>query len=251
MLRFIDVEKRFADAPGVGPLSLEIKDKRTTVLLGESGSGKSTLIRLANGLVAPTKGEVRFADERVDAKSAPRLRQRMGYVIQEGGLFPHLTARQNVTLLAETLGWDAARLGPRLDEVATLAHLPQALFDRYPYELSGGQRQRVSLMRALFLEPALLLLDEPLGALDPVIRRELSKELREVFRAVGTTVVLVTHDVGEAAYFGHELVLLSQGRVLQQGVARDFADAPRTPDVARFVGASRGFHEILAQGDMP
>ena len=149
------------------------------------------------------------------------------------------------------MGWERERLASRVEQVATLAHLPKALLARYPYELSGGQRQRVSLMRALFLEPALLLLDEPLGALDPIIRRELSKELREVFRAVGSTVVLVTHDVGEAAYFGHELVLLSEGRVAQQGPARDFADAPESPYVAKFIGASRSFRDVLADGDTP
>src|SRR5262249_39006778 len=138
----------------------------------------------------------------------PDLRHRMGYVVQDGGLFPHLTARGNVSLLARHLGWDEARIEKRMGELAVRAQFPAGGLDRYPIQLSGGQRQRVSLMRALMLDPSVLLLDEPLGALDPVIRSDLQEDLRRVFQALHKTVVLVTHDLGEAGFLGDHLVLL-------------------------------------------
>jgi osmoprotectant transport system ATP-binding protein len=169
----------------------------------------------------------------------------MGYVIQEGGLFPHLSGRDNVALLARHLGWDRPRIDARLAELAALTHFPADGLARYPAELSGGQQQRVALMRALMLDPAVLLLDEPLGALDPMIRFELQTELRDIFRSLGKTVVLVTHDMGEAAYLGDTLVLLRAGRIVQQGSAADLVRAPADAFVARFVTAQRHVADAL------
>jgi osmoprotectant transport system ATP-binding protein len=172
----------------------------------------------------------------------------MGYVVQDGGLFPHLTAGSNVTLMARYLGWSEERITSRLEELTVLTQLPRDGLDRYPAELSGGQRQRVSLMRALMLDPELLLLDEPMGALDPMIRSELQAELRAIFRRLGKTVVFVSHDLGEAAYLGDHLVLLRAGRVVQQGTFADLTDRPVEPFVTAFVNAQRG---PLAQLERP
>jgi osmoprotectant transport system ATP-binding protein len=221
------------------PTDFTIVSGQTTVLIGPSGCGKSTLLRLIIGLVQPDDGSVRFDGVDVTPDNALQLRRRMGYVIQHGGLFPHLTARQNVTLLASYLGWDAGRIGPRLEELSRLTRFPCDGLDRYPAQLSGGQRQRVALMRALMLDPELLLLDEPLGALDPIIRSELQADLRDIFRALRKTVVLVTHDLGEAAFFGDQIALLRDGRILQQGTLADLLHRPADPFVTRFINAQR------------
>jgi osmoprotectant transport system ATP-binding protein len=239
--------KRYGGTVAIAPLDLDIEAGRTTVVIGPSGCGKSTLLRLLNALIAPTSGTVTFEGEAVTEDSAPRLRRRMGYVIQDGGLFPHLTARGNVSLLARHIGWDAARIEARLASLCTLTHFPPEGFARYPAELSGGQQQRVALMRALMLEPDVLLLDEPLGALDPMIRYELQTELREIFRTLGKTVVLVTHDMGEAAYFGDTLILLRDGRVVQRGTPEDLVRRPADPFVERFVTAQRGLADAIAE----
>jgi osmoprotectant transport system ATP-binding protein len=161
-------------------------------------------------------------------------------VIQDGGLFPHLTARGNVSLLARHLGWPAARIDARVADLAALTRLPADALDRAPHELSGGQRQRVALMRALMLDPAALLLDEPLGALDPLVRADLQAELRDLFRSLGKTVVLVTHDLGEATFLADHLVLLREGSIVQQGPPADLWRRPADPFVTRFVQAQRG-----------
>jgi osmoprotectant transport system ATP-binding protein len=207
------------------------------VLLGPSGSGKSTLLRLVTGLARPTSGEVRLWGQVVTPDSIGALRRRLGYMIQEGGLFPHLTARANVTLAARYFGWDERRIASRFEELLALTHFPPDGMERYPAELSGGQRQRVSLMRALMPGPELLLLDEPLGALDPMIRAELRTELREIFRALGQTVVLVTHDLAEAEFFADRVVLLRDGRVVQEGRLQDLVERPADPFVTRFISA--------------
>jgi osmoprotectant transport system ATP-binding protein len=209
----------------------------TSVLLGPTGSGKSTLLRLLTGLIRPSAGEVRLWGQPVNPQTIGALRRRMGYVIQEGGLFPHLTAAQNVTLAARYFGWDAARIERRLDELIELTHFPRDGMIRYPTQLSGGQRQRVGLMRALMLGPELLLLDEPLGALDPMIRAELRAELRAIFQMLGQTVVLVTHDLVEAEFFADRVVLLREGAVVQDGSMRDLVENPADEFVTRFVRA--------------
>ncbi len=168
-------------------------------------------------------------------------------MVQDGGLFPHLTARGNVLLLARYLGRDRAFLDQRLAELAELTHFAADRLDLYPAQLSGGQRQRVSLMRALVLDPDVLLLDEPLGALDPLIRADLQADLRGIFRTLEKTVVLVTHDLAEAAYFADEIVLLQGGRVVQRGPFADLLERPADPFVSRFVNASRPSEAFTAE----
>jgi osmoprotectant transport system ATP-binding protein len=163
----------------------------------------------------------------------------MGYVIQEGGLFPHLTARQNVSLVAADLGWDAARIEGRIRDLLGLAGIDPSLLDRYPSQLSGGQRQRVGLMRALMLDPAVLLLDEPLAALDPITRSRLQEDLRRLFARLRKTVLFVTHDMAEAAYLGDEIALMRGGSIVQRGRLADLLRAPADPFVTEFIRAQR------------
>src|SRR5262249_48745477 len=177
----------------------------------------------------------------LDARSAPALRRRMGYMIQDGGLFPHLDARSNVGLMARFLRWEAARTRQRILDLARLTRFPEGALDRFPVQLSGGQRQRVGLMRACVFDREFLLLDEPLAALDPLVRAELQDGLREIFRDLGKTVVLVTHDLAEAAFFGDRIVLLRDGSVEQSGTLRDLVEAPADEYVRRFVRAHRTF----------
>jgi osmoprotectant transport system ATP-binding protein len=233
------VSKRFGDLVALDAIDLDVPVGRTLALIGESGSGKSTLLRLMIGLEQPDGGTIRFGGREMHAHDLEALRPQLGYVIQEGGLFPHLTAERNVGLLARHLGWDDARCAVRFRELAELARLPLDLLERFPNELSGGQRQRVALMRALMLDPEVILLDEPLGALDPIIRFELQDELAGIFDALGKSVVLVTHDLAEAAHLGHELVLLHAGRIVQRGDFAALRDAPANDYAARFVHARR------------
>jgi osmoprotectant transport system ATP-binding protein len=240
MFALRDVAKAYAGRPALGPLSLEIPPGRTSVLIGPSGCGKSTLLRLLIGLVVPDSGGVHFDGTPVTPETARSVRLRVGYVIQDGGLFPHLTARGNVTLMARHLGRDRHAMARRVAELADLTRFPVEGLERHPDQLSGGQRQRVGLMRALMLDPDALLLDEPLGALDPLVRADLQDELREIFRALGKTAVLVTHDLAEAAFFADRVVLLRDGQIVQQGSPADLWHRPADPFVTRFVQAQRG-----------
>lgn len=239
MLTLESASKRYGDVVALHPADLAVPPGETTVLIGSSGCGKSTVLRLMLGLLAPDTGRVLFDGAPVTADNALKLRRRMGYVIQDGGLFPHLTARQNATLLSRWLERPPSATAARVAELAELVRLPVAALDRFPLELSGGQRQRVALIRALMLDPPVLLLDEPLGALDPLIRSELQADLREIFRALHKTVVLVTHDMGEAAWFADEIVLLERGRVVQRGSLTDLLERPAEPFVADFINAQR------------
>jgi osmoprotectant transport system ATP-binding protein len=239
MLSLADVSRSFDGVPALSTFSLEVGEGRTTVLLGPSGCGKSTVLRLVIGLLEPDSGAIEFGGQLVTPEAVLLMRRKMGYVIQEGGLFPHLTTRDNITLMASHLGWARERIAGRLAELAELTQFPMDGLARYPAQLSGGQRQRVSLMRALMLDPELLLMDEPLGALDPMIRADLQEELRSIFRRLNKTVLLVTHDLGEAAYLGDTIVLMRRGGIVQQGGLADMLKSPADPFVTRFIKAQR------------
>jgi osmoprotectant transport system ATP-binding protein len=250
MLQLLGVTKSYGGAPAVRQIDLTVPAGRTTVLIGPSGCGKSTLVRLMAGLIQPDAGTVLFDGAPLTPDNAPAARRRIGFVVQDGGLFPHLTARGNVTLLARHLGWDTERIGKRLDELAELTRFPRDRLSHYPVQLSGGQRQRVSLMRALMLDPGLLLLDEPLGALDPLIRSDLQADLKHVFHALHKTVVLVTHDLGEAGFLGDNLVLLQEGRIVQQDAFVKLIRQPADAFVTRFINAQRpppGMQEAVSR----
>jgi osmoprotectant transport system ATP-binding protein len=234
------VSKSYAQTVALESISLDLRRGGVTVLIGPSGCGKSTLLRLMIGLSVPDAGAVSVDGTTLDRKNVRELRHRMGYVIQEGGLFPHLTALANVTLLARSLKVSPQEIDRRVNELCELTRLPVDILARFPLQLSGGQRQRVSLMRALMLKPQVLLLDEPLGALDPMVRGDLQRDLKSIFRSLGATVVIVTHDLHEAAYFGDQIILMDRGRVVQRGTLREFRERPADPFVTRFLAAQRG-----------
>lgn len=239
MIELLNVAKAFGSVRVLHPTTLLVERGKTTVLIGPSGCGKSTLLRLVIGLLTPDQGEVRFDGETLTPDNAMDLRRRMGYVIQDGGLFPHLSARDNVGLMARYLKWDRVKINERIAQLAELVRLPLAALDRYPAQLSGGQRQRLGIMRALMLDPAVLLLDEPMGALDPLVRFDLQEDLRTIFQTLGKTAILVTHDMGEAGFFGDTVVLLGGGRIVQQGTLAELIDSPADEYVARFIQSQR------------
>jgi osmoprotectant transport system ATP-binding protein len=237
MIALRDVTKTFGARVVVDHVSLVVEPGTTEILLGSSGSGKSTILRLILGLLPLDGGDITVDGVRLTTATRSDVLRRIGYVVQEGALYPHLTARRNVTLAARAEGWTEARTAERLSVLAELVGLEGSLLEHYPAQLSGGQRQRVGLMRALMLDPPALLLDEPLGALDPISRAELQVQLARIFRELRKTVVLVTHDVREAFVLGSTITLLNDGRVVQQGTFADLARRPAEPFVAEFLGA--------------
>ncbi len=239
MIAFQSVTQEYAGHPALRHFSFDFPEGQTTAIIGPSGCGKSTLLRLILGLIQPTAGEIQFDGVWVNPATVGMIRRSVGYVIQQGGLFPHLTAQKNVTLLARYLKWPEEEIQSRLNTLLQLTHLSREVLNRYPSELSGGQRQRVGLMRALMLNPKALLLDEPLGALDPMVRAELQTDLKEIFRQFGHTVLLVTHDMGEAAYLGDQIVLMREGSIVQTGTLEDFKDRPVNAFVTQFLNAQR------------
>ena len=239
MVLIHQVSKRFASRPVLDAVSLTLEPGRTHVLLGSSGSGKTTLLKLIAGTLAPDAGTVTVDGVQVVVADPCPLADRLGYMTQEGGLFPHLRAGENITLVARVRRWKAETIEERLTELTKLVGLDRGLLASYPAQLSGGQRQRIALVRALFLYPKYVLLDEPLGALDPIIRRELQGTLTRIFTDLKMTVILVTHDVGEAAFFGDTVTLLYEGRVLQHGNFEDLALRPAHPYVTEFLMAQR------------
>jgi osmoprotectant transport system ATP-binding protein len=237
MIVIHDVTKTFGARMAVDHVSLTVTTGTTHILLGSSGSGKSTILRLILGLLSPDTGEISVDGIPVTSAWRREVTQRIGYVVQEGALYPHLSVARNVSLPARARHWRRERIAERLAELADVVALELGLLHLYPSELSGGQRQRVGLMRALMLDPPILLLDEPLAALDPITRANLQAELATLFRALGKTVVLVTHDIREAFLLGSTITLMNSGRVVQQGAFRDLARHPADPFVAEFLRA--------------
>jgi len=226
MIALRHVSKRFGGRVALDDVSLTVDAGTTHVLLGSTGSGKSTILKIILGLLRPDSGEVRVEPT-----------ARIGYVVQDGALFPHLTIAGNATLPARAAGWSGEQQAARLAALAALVGLERSLLDRYPHQLSGGQRQRAGVLRALILDPPVLLLDEPLGALDPIARAELQEHLVTIIAELRKTVIVVTHDIREAFVFGATITLLSGGRVVQQGTFGDLARRPAEPFVAEFLRA--------------
>jgi osmoprotectant transport system ATP-binding protein len=249
MIELRGVSKAYGGSVVLATVDLTIAAGRTAVLIGPSGCGKSTLLRLMIGLVEPDSGSVAIAGSPLTRATALEIRRTLGYVIQDGGLFPHLNARDNVILMARYLGWGPGRINSRLSELAELTHFPSEGLGRFPAQLSGGQKQRVSLMRALMLDPQVVLLDEPLGALDPMVRAELQADLRAIFRTLEKTVVMVTHDLAEAGWFAHEILLMRDGRIVQRGAIKQLVNQPAEPFVTQFVSAQRQVLALSPEGD--
>lgn len=244
MIYLKKITKIFDQLIALSKIDLLISPAQTTVLIGPSGCGKSTLLRIVLGLIQPERGEVFIDDQPLSEANLRTLRRRFGYVIQDGGLFPHLTARENIALMAKYLGWKQQEIEERIAGLCELTEFPQAALDKFPAQLSGGQNQRTALMRALMLDPDILLLDEPLGALDPLIRFDLQQDLKAIFSQLGKTVVMVTHDLNEAVFFADRIVLMREGRIVQQGAIGDLIDSPAEPFVTQFIRAQRQQPEL-------
>lgn len=244
MIRMEHVSRAFQRPAGepvfaLQDLDLEVRQGETMALLGPSGCGKTTTLRLLNRLLEPTAGTILVNGEDTSQIDPVRLRRSMGYVVQSGGLFPHLTIRRNLTLLCELEGWGKEKAFKRVTELLDLVGLPPSEFlDRYPAELSGGQRQRVGVARSLVLDPGILLMDEPFGALDPITRRRLQQEFKDLERLVAKTIVIVTHDLNVAFTLGDRIALLNEGRLVQVGTPEDLHERPATAWVQAFLQAN-------------
>jgi len=234
-----NISKSFNSSLALKEFSFNFSRGETTVLIGPSGCGKSTLLRLIAGLMKQDSGTITVENELLSNSNVSSIRKRIGYVIQDGGLFPHLTARENLSLMPIYNGWNYENISNRIYELTNLTSFPNDGLERYPAELSGGQKQRVSLMRALMLNPEFLLFDEPLGALDPLIRFDLQNDLNEIFKTLKKTVILVTHDLNEAVFFGDKILLMKEGTLIQQGTITDFINSPAEPFVTKFIKSQR------------
>jgi osmoprotectant transport system ATP-binding protein len=246
MFQLDNVSKYYGTALALDGVTLEFPRGSISALIGSSGSGKSTVLRLLLGLERADSGVVGIDGVPVQNLDLLALRRGIGYVIQDGGLFPHLSAHANLALLPRHVGWSKGRIEERIEFLAALTHFPRDGLRRYPLELSGGQRQRIALMRALMLDPPALLLDEPLSALDPIVRYELQDELAVIFAGIDKTVVLVTHDLAEAAFLSSRLILLDAGRVQQSGDLGALRQTPANAWVERFVQARRDLTMVSA-----
>ena len=232
---FDNVSKSYREKVALKNISLTFHPNKTTAVIGPSGSGKSTLIQLINGLIRPDKGQVSVFDKKINYDCLPELRKRMGYAVQGTGLFPHLTVKKNISLLAVLDNWEADRISERAEELVDLVNLPKNYFAKYPHQLSGGEQQRVGLCRAMMLNPEIFLLDEAFGALDPITRSEIHTEFLKLQKLEARTIVLVTHDLREAFKLADQVVILNEGQVEQIGSRQEILETPASKFVEKFV----------------
>jgi osmoprotectant transport system ATP-binding protein len=241
VIEFRDVTKTFGEQAAVEHFSLQIPARQVTVLVGSSGSGKTTLLRMINRMVDPTSGTVLIDGEDVQAVQPVALRRRIGYVMQSSGLLPHRRVIDNIATVPRLTGVPKEKAHARALELMDVVGLDRGLARRFPSALSGGQQQRVGVARALAVSPNILLMDEPFGAVDPIVRAELQQEVLRIQRETETTIVFVTHDIDEAFLLGDQVVILAQGgRIVQQGTPEEILARPADDFVATFVGADRG-----------
>jgi len=247
MITIENLSKRYGDTTVVADVSMQIERNSITVIVGTSGSGKSTLLRMINRLVEPSHGRVLLDGQATTAEPAYLLRRRIGYAIQGHGLFPHRTVAENIATVPRLLKWDAARIEARVTELLQVFQLDPAQYGgAFPHQLSGGQQQRVGVARALAAEPAVLLMDEPFGALDPIIRAKAQEDLLDIQRRYGTTIVLVTHDMDEAFRLGDRVAVMSGGRLLQYDRPAQLLTCPADPFVSRLTGLSERAMRLLS-----
>jgi osmoprotectant transport system ATP-binding protein len=247
MIEIESLTKRYGSTTVVDAVSMAVEGNSITVIVGTSGSGKSTLLRMINRLVEPTSGRVLIEGRDTESEPAHRLRRRIGYVIQGHGLFPHRTVAENVATVPRLLGWEPDRIRARVDQLLEALQLdPASYAGKYPHQLSGGQQQRVGVARALAAEPAVLLMDEPFGALDPIIREKAQDDLLEIQRKFGTTMIVVTHDIDEAFRLGDRIAVMSEGRLLQYDRPEVLVTHPADPLVARMTGSAERAMRLLS-----
>ncbi|MEZ0541424.1 ABC transporter ATP-binding protein [Fibrella arboris] len=230
-----NVTKRYHDRAVVDTLTLTIPTGETLVLLGTSGCGKTTTLKMINRLIDADSGEVMINGQAVGQQEPHMLRRRIGYVIQDAGLFPHYTVADNIAVVPRLLNWDDTRIRQRTQELLVMLRLPDTVLDRFPDQLSGGQRQRIGLARALAADPPIILMDEPFGALDPITRAAIRREFRELDALQQKTIVLVTHDVREAVDLGDRIALMDAGRVVQLGTPDELRHQPATSFVNEYM----------------
>jgi osmoprotectant transport system ATP-binding protein len=239
MLELQNIYKTFEGRVVLADVNLTVPQGVTHALIGSSGSGKTTLLRITLGLIPFEKGYVKINDQALLSFTQVEWANRIGYVPQDGGLFPHISGRNNVALIPKLRGWSRDKIDARLEELRKLVDLEPEILAHFPREMSGGQKQRVAIMRAAMMDPAVMLLDEPMAALDPLIRSSLQQELKSIFQRLGKTVLLVTHDLGEAVFLADEITLLHEGRIVQSGSYRDLLHHPASPFVSQFIKAQR------------
>jgi len=238
VISIANLQFSFDNQAVIHQLNLDIAEASIHGLIGASGSGKSTLLRLIAGLLHPQQGEIKIKWPS-EVQIAKYLSQKLGFVIQDGGLFPHLNVLDNMTLMATLLKWNQSETQNRVDELISLTNFDSTLLSKKITQISGGQRQRVSLMRALFLKPPLLLMDEPLGALDPLLRSEIQHDLKIILKKLKTTAILVTHDLPEASFLCDQISLLKDGRIEQSCSISEFFSQPKTPYVKKYIDSQR------------
>ncbi|MDO5895908.1 ABC transporter ATP-binding protein [Agrobacterium sp. Azo12] len=247
MIEIDHLTKRFEGAVAVNDVSLTVKAHSVTVIVGSSGSGKTTLLRMINRLIEPTSGSVRINGRDNKSIAGHELRRSIGYAIQGYGLFPHRSVAQNIATVPQLLGWDKARIDARVRELLELFQLePDVFAKRFPHELSGGQQQRIGVARALAAEPELLLMDEPFGALDPVIRTRARRDLLDIKALLGTTIILVTHDMDEAFAIADHIAVMDKGVLVQYGTPAELVHKPATEFVAAMIGPEERPFRLLA-----
>jgi osmoprotectant transport system ATP-binding protein len=237
LIEFRSVSKAYGRTNAVSEFSLVVPTRKITVLMGLSGSGKTTLLQMVNKMVEPTSGIVLVDDQDISNLDSVKLRRSIGYVLQEVGLLPHKTILENVELIATISGQSKQTASQNATEMLNLVGIDQSFFDRYPSQLSGGQQQRVGVARALAIKPNILLMDEPFGAVDPIVREELQDELMRIQQSLGLTIIFVTHDRHEALRLADQLVLLSEGgHIEQNGTPQDFRESPKNEFVKKLLG---------------
>ena len=247
MIVIESLTKRYGSTTAVDDVSMVVERNSITVIVGTSGSGKSTLLRMVNRLIQPTSGRVLIDGRDTESEPGYILRRRIGYVIQGHGLFPHRTVAENIGTVPRLLGWETGRIRARTAQLLEALQLDPAQYsEKYPHQLSGGQQQRVGVARALAAEPAVLLMDEPFGALDPIIREKAQGDLLEIQRKFGTTIVLVTHDIDEAFRLGDRVAVMSEGRLIQYDRPEVLVTRPADPLVARMTGSAERAMRLLS-----
>ena len=235
IITFTNLSKRYGDTVVLSEIELEIPNEQTTVIVGQSGSGKTTLLRMVNGLIKPDSGRLEVFGDLVPEENIENFRRKIGYAVQGAGLFPHVSVKENIVLIARLVGWSSQDLDERFEMLMRQMELPLDLSDRIPNELSGGQQQRVGLCRALMLKPKLLLLDEPFSAVDPLTRLELYEVVEKLISNEAVSIVMVSHDLGEAKRLGDRMVVLQNGIILQNDLISNVIGNPATPYVERLV----------------